>query len=928
MELKKITKQVSLLLCLVACGMLPFTVMAQSVSFTNQTNLIPDVGGGFGSDGGYEDCAVDMDGDYLDDIVRVDGDGLYIDYQQADGTFEHKMFPMDFETLPSWSLAAGDIDGNGFMDLLFGGGENVSFIKANDDGTAYTEYMEDEYIFSQRSTFADIDNDGDLDAFVCHDVDQSLPFRNDGAGNMTVDQTLIETADLAGNYAALWVDYDNDWDTDLYITKCKQGSLAGDIERTNLLYRNNGNGTYTEVGMEANMDDNAQSWATVFEDFDNDGDFDAFIVNHDEANRFMLNNGDGTFTDIIESTGIDPYDLGAWENAAADFNNDGFVDILSELGNELYINNGDMTFTPQQLSFRDGGIGDFNNDGFLDVVNDNDVWINNGNENNWVKINTRGIISNRGGIGARVEAYGSWGMQIREVRSGQSFSPMSSTCIHFGLGTAEAIDQIVIKWPSGMETVIENPAINTTHNMIEVDCLLSPSTIAASGETSICPGNSVELSVPGTYDNYVWSNGATTPSITVTEGGTYSAVLSNEDGCTSLAENITITVIEDAAPIVSASGVLSFCQGESVTLTSTEGANPVWSNGETGLSLDITESGNYFISIDAQCLSAPLVSEVITVEALSAELPITEVPVLTEAGTILFSATGNNLTWYDAEEGGNIVGEGESFDAGEIAGDETFYVSSSLIIPGEIQAGGKTDATGGGGLPSTGAYSYFDAFEPFTVRYVTVYVPSEEEEGEEGERTFRLRDSDDNVLAETSMYLEEGEHRIELNFEVPEGEDFYIECAENNLFRNDSGVNYPYPIGEVGELTTSPYGGGYYYYFYNWEIQKPPVECESDLVAINASSVGIEDIKNAIDFKLYPNPTSNEVTLSFTVTSTPNAQLHIYDVLGKLVFQNELSQLQAGENQAQVNVSRFAKGMYNVQLTVGNAVYSQKLLVD
>src|SRR5690606_31790695 len=125
----------------------------------------------------------------------------------------------------------------------------------------------------------------------------------------------------------------------------------------------------------------------------------------------------------------------------------GYIDIFSELDYALYLGNGDLTFTPQTLPFNNGGIGDFNNDGFLDVIFNNNLMINNGNDNNWIKINTLGIQSNKNGIGARVEIHGDWGIQIREVRAGQSFSPMSSLTVHFGLGTSTSIDSIVIKWP-------------------------------------------------------------------------------------------------------------------------------------------------------------------------------------------------------------------------------------------------------------------------------------------------------------------------------------------------------------------------------------------------------------------------------------------------------------------------------------------------
>jgi hypothetical protein len=233
------------------------------------------------------------------------------------------------------------------------------------------------------------------------------------------------------------------------------------------MYTNNGDGTFTENGLDIGMRDNAQSWSTVFEDFDNDGDFDAFIVNHDFQNRLMQNDGTGMFTDVIAGSGINPTDLGAWENQSGDFNNDGFVDIFSEMSKELYLNNGDMTFTGQDLNFDEGGIGDFNNDGFLDVVNDGNLYINDGNANNWVKVGLEGVESNKNGIGARVKIVGDWGTQMREVRSGQGFSHMNSLLAHFGIGTSTAIETLIIEWPSGTVDVVPNPDTNTTHIIVE-----------------------------------------------------------------------------------------------------------------------------------------------------------------------------------------------------------------------------------------------------------------------------------------------------------------------------------------------------------------------------------------------------------------------------------------------------------------------------
>ena len=449
-------------------------LIAQPPTFTNRNDLI-------GNYDGYTSITVDMNGDYLDDFVRVSETGVGIDYQQADGTFESVFIAMIIQWVPDWSAAAADIDGNGYTDLLLGNGQRASFLFANDDGTAFTEVFEDLYIFSQRTNLVDIDNDGDLDAFVCHDVDGNHNYRNDGNQNMVLDFNLIETLNLAGNYASLWVDYDNDGDTDMHLTKCRQGSSPGDPERTNAMYRNNGDGTYTEVAATINLDDNEQSWATVWQDFDNDGDFDAFCVNHSDANRFYENDGTGVFTDIIVSTGINPTDLGAWENHGADFDNDGYVDIFSEMARELYMNNGDMTFTGIDLAFDEGAVGDFNGDGYLDIGRAGDLWMNDGGTNNWVKFALVGVESNLHGIGARITINGDWGTQIREVRSGTGYSHMSTLIAHFGLGTSTEIESVLIEWPSGTVDLIENVDINSQHVFIEGENVLGTSDFALNG---------------------------------------------------------------------------------------------------------------------------------------------------------------------------------------------------------------------------------------------------------------------------------------------------------------------------------------------------------------------------------------------------------------------------------------------------------------
>ena len=259
-------------------------------------------------------CSVtDMNADYLDDIVTVGANQMTILTQQVVGGFTSANYSLPALTAnPTWSITAGDFDKNGFNDLVFGSANRVAVIKANNTGTGYTEIAYPQNIFTQRANFIDIDNDGHLDLFACHDVDQSHAYRNDGNGNLIFDISLFPTLDVGGNYASIWSDYDNDGDQDMYLAKCRGGAPVGDPQRINLLYKNNGNGTFTESGAAAGVNDGAQSWSTAIEDFDNDGDMDFLVSNISDQNRFYKNNGDGTFTDIYATTGIDAQ-VGSWE---------------------------------------------------------------------------------------------------------------------------------------------------------------------------------------------------------------------------------------------------------------------------------------------------------------------------------------------------------------------------------------------------------------------------------------------------------------------------------------------------------------------------------------------------------------------------------------------------------------------------------------
>ncbi|MES2556678.1 MAG: FG-GAP-like repeat-containing protein [Bacteroidota bacterium] len=416
----------------------------------------------------YVRAAVDMNGDYLDDIVGINNSSIVILYQQANGTFTPTTISTNMVTnTPDWSMAVGDFDKNGFNDLIYGGGGGVSFMKANSTGTAFTEVPFPEYVFSQRSNFVDINNDGHLDGFMCHDVSPNVYYLNDGTGNLVYHQGGIGNHPEGGNYGSIWVDYDNDGDQDCFIAKCRGGGSTASIDE---LHRNNGDGTFTEVGSAANMDHGYhQSWSAAWNDYDNDGFMDAMIGSSDGSLHILKhNNGDGTFTDVTTGSGFDNASGSSIEHVSFDFDNDGFTDVLSN-GTVLRRNNGDMTFTQVAISASGSSIADLNDDGFLDLLNGwgGAIYYNNGNSNNWIKFNLKGLASNYNGIGARVEIYGSWGKQIRDVRSGDGFANMNTLNVHFGIGTATEIDSVRVIWPSGHVDVVDSPAINNNVTIVE-----------------------------------------------------------------------------------------------------------------------------------------------------------------------------------------------------------------------------------------------------------------------------------------------------------------------------------------------------------------------------------------------------------------------------------------------------------------------------
>ena len=238
-----------------------------------------------------------------------------------------------------------DYDNDSDLDLFVtnGGGGHSSLYKNNGNGTFTTittgALVTEVGNSSFGSSWGDYDNDGDQDVFVANSYQSENSFLYTSNG----DGTFVRRAMGPSARAAAWGDYDNDGDLDLYITTYSK----------NVLFRNNGDGSFISINGGAIVQDEAQSYGCSWGDYDNDGDLDLFVANFtatsDQNNFLYSNNGDGTFTKIIEgpvaNEGGYSYS-GSW----GDYDNDGNLDLFvannynGNGNNFLYRNNGNGTF--------------------------------------------------------------------------------------------------------------------------------------------------------------------------------------------------------------------------------------------------------------------------------------------------------------------------------------------------------------------------------------------------------------------------------------------------------------------------------------------------------------------------------------------------------------------------------------------------------
>jgi enediyne biosynthesis protein E4 len=477
---------------------------------------------------------IDYDSDGWPDIFLVNGSELpnaekhstepptsHLFHNNRDGTFTDVTVKAGLASV-GWGQGAcvGDYDNDGFDDLYVTGyGHNRLF--HNQGNGTFKEVAQQAGVagsgqeWGTGCAFVDYDRDGKLDLMVANYVHfdlaatpapgaqagciwkgtpvmcgpRGLPsapnilFHNEGNGRFKdvsaasgVEKTLAHYC-----FSVTTLDYNEDGWPDIYVACDSTPSI---------LYRNNHDGTFTDVGVENgvafNEDGREQAgMGSTAADFDGDGHIDLFKTNFsDDTSTLYHANGDGTFTDVTFAAGLGiNSDALGWGAMFADVDNDGYPDLLvvnghvypevdaANLGAKfkeprfLYYNLGNGRFKDvskasgpgmtEPMPGRGLAIADLFNDGRLEAVVNNlsDVpllLVNVAkNANHWLGLKLVGTVSNRSAIGARVTVHGSKRLWVDEVRSGSSYNSSNDLRLHFGLGGETKIVTVEVRWPNG-----------------------------------------------------------------------------------------------------------------------------------------------------------------------------------------------------------------------------------------------------------------------------------------------------------------------------------------------------------------------------------------------------------------------------------------------------------------------------------------------
>lgn len=449
-----------------------------------------------------------------------------------------------------WSTGAvmADYDGDGDLDFFLACQGPNRLWRNNGDGS-FSDVAKQAGVNDPRwaaaGSFADFDGDGDLDLYVTnyaiYDIEQekdtvswftleqfpqffepcpNILYRNNGDGTFT---DITDKAGVAGNgrgMTALATDVDDDGDPDLFV--------ANDIG-FNELFLNVGDMKFTDISLESGVSCDSSgvfqaSMGAAAADYDEDGDMDIMVTNYGaEYHTLYRNEGDGLFTDVTAEAGLvsrEVLDTVGWGVGLFDFDLDGHLDILSVNGhvvldyvvdymawwggggeqgkrfphmqtpaynmganqpNLLFLGNGDASFHSehsqhgtvfcQEYMSRGAAFADFDDDGRMDVAISNknqplQILLNRiPRRGNWFKLRLRDREPNVFAVGARVRVETIDRVWNRELLAGSSYCSSNDNVVHVGLGAAERVERVTVRWPDRSIEVFGPLAVNTTHHL-------------------------------------------------------------------------------------------------------------------------------------------------------------------------------------------------------------------------------------------------------------------------------------------------------------------------------------------------------------------------------------------------------------------------------------------------------------------------------
>jgi hypothetical protein len=554
------------------------------------------------------------------------------------------------------------------------GGVLVDF--TDDSGIVPTNYL------TFGHSWGDYDNDGLLDLYICHyHYFESIPnqcYHNNGDGTFTDVASSIGVSDFANfSFQGVWLDYNEDGWQDLFVINDR-------LYSSNHLYRNDG-GIFTDVTLDANLEQYIFSMSNTVGDYDNDGDFDIFVSNNPSGHLLHQQQDDGTFLEVADAAGVATYDMG-WSAQWIDYNLDGWQDLhvncspfWSEQGqNKFYVNNQDGTFTynvsmgfANDLAWsQSSAVGDVNHDGVFDIMVVNDapdkcsLWLSSAPINNYLKVGLKGVVGNMDGIGSKIICYANDLEQMRYTYCGEGYLCQNSTTEIFGLGQAEVVDSLQITWLSGHVDMFYNIDVNQKIVFVEGSSLSID--LASNNSPFFCEGDSVLVTAADGYASYLWSNGDVTQS-------TYS----------SQAENLTVTAITDLGiQVVSTTfqtsmvyaldvswsqqnvSCFGLSDGEiSVDMSSFENVDILWLDGSQEPVLDSLYAGQYSAElIDSMGCATSILIEVVQPEPLQINTDSSDVSCFGWSdGSISVDPTGGQgtlvLDWDGADPAQLSAGE-------------------------------------------------------------------------------------------------------------------------------------------------------------------------------------------------------------------------------------------------------------------------------